>query len=206
MWMLCVLLKISEVWCCCCWILDEFMINWCWCWYKMLLLMIHAMSIHDYGICGEIWIVFESFMKNGWIGDLWWNDVFDSSFVWFWVSFYVYKRLDKLWKQIWVLGNQNWGFGVKMEIFPKSRIFENCHNSPWRVAKYTNSYFVVFRVLGRSKPFQTDSFDVIKCNQTFKTSVNIKWIDLNLVWRIMPQTYEKQEERWFFRKDRTRVL
>jgi len=31
----------------------------------MLLLMIHAMGIHDYGICGEILIAFESFVKNG---------------------------------------------------------------------------------------------------------------------------------------------
>jgi len=49
---------------------------------------------------------FESFMKNRWIDDLWWNDVFDSSFIWFWVPFYVHKHLDK----IWVLGNQNLGF------------------------------------------------------------------------------------------------
>jgi len=36
---LCVLLKICEVWCCCCWSVDEFMINWCCCCccYEMLL-------------------------------------------------------------------------------------------------------------------------------------------------------------------------
>ena len=130
---LCVLLNICEVWCCCCWIVDEFMINWCCCCHEMLLSWIHAMGIHNYGICGEIWVVLKSFTKNGWIGDLWWSYVFDPSFIWIWVSFYVYKRLDKLWGRIWVLGNQNWGFWVKMEVFPESIVAEFCHNSPWRI-------------------------------------------------------------------------
>jgi hypothetical protein len=44
------------------------------------------------------------------------------------VSFYVWKCLDKPWDQIWALGSQNWGFGVKIEVF--SRAY--CHNSPPR--------------------------------------------------------------------------
>jgi len=36
------------------------------------------------------------------------------------VSFYVYKRLDKLWEPIWALGNQNWDFGAKMRFFPRA--------------------------------------------------------------------------------------
>jgi hypothetical protein len=35
------------------------------------------------------------------------------------VSFHVWKCLDKPWDQIWALGSQNWGFGVKMEVFPR---------------------------------------------------------------------------------------
>jgi len=44
------MLKIGEVWYCCCWIVDEFMVNWCCRCYEMLLLMIHAMGIHNYGV------------------------------------------------------------------------------------------------------------------------------------------------------------
>jgi len=109
------------------------MINWCCCWCKMLLLMIHAMGVHDYEICGEIWIVLESFMKNGWIGDCDRMMFFDSSFIWFWVSFYAYKRLDKLWGWIWVLGNQNWSFWSENGVFPESIVVGLCHNSSWRV-------------------------------------------------------------------------
>ncbi len=116
------------------------------CWWihdqLVLLLWIHAMGIHNYGICGEIWVVLESFTKNGWIGDLWWSYVFDPSFIWIWVSFYVYKRLDKLWGRIWVLGNQNWGFWVKMEVFPESIVAEFCHNSPWRAHGELEASFV----------------------------------------------------------------
>ena len=53
---------------------------------------------------------------------------FGSNFIWIWVSFYVYKRLDKHWEQIWALGIQNWDFGVKMEFYLRA----NCHSSPWR--------------------------------------------------------------------------
>jgi len=80
---LCVLPKIGEVWYCSCWIVDEFMVNWCCGCYEMLLLMIHSMGIHNYGV----WVVLESFMKNGWIVDLCWNDVLISSLIWFWLSF-----------------------------------------------------------------------------------------------------------------------
>jgi len=73
---LCVLLKIGKVWHCCCWIVEEFMVNWfCCCCYEMLLLMLDAMGIHNHRVVVWIWVVFESFMKNGWNGDLWWNDV-----------------------------------------------------------------------------------------------------------------------------------
>jgi len=42
--------------------------------------------------------------------------------------FYVYKRLDKHWEQIWALRIQNWDFGVKMEFYSRAK----CHSSPCR--------------------------------------------------------------------------
>jgi len=72
------------------------------------------------------------------------------------MPFYVYKRLDKLWEQIWVLGNQNWDFGVKMEFF--LRVV--CLSSSWQVIgghgellSTTTYVFVVLGLCGRSGPF-----------------------------------------------------
>ena len=67
--------------CCCC------------CCYEMLLSMIDAMGIHNHRVVVWIWVVFESLMKNGWNGDLWWSDVLIHVLYGF---DYVHKRLDKL--------------------------------------------------------------------------------------------------------------
>jgi len=96
----------------------------------MLLWWTHSMGIHGYEDCDENCIVLESFIKNGWICDLCWNDVVDSSFIWIWVSFYVYNCLDKLWEPIWALGNQKLRFWGKNGFFPESIVAEFCHNSP----------------------------------------------------------------------------
>jgi len=125
-WIIVFLCKIGVKWYCCCCFVDE--TNWFCCGYKMLLLMIHAMSFTNYEDCDEIWTVFESFVKNGWICDLCWKNVFDSNFIWFWMSFYVYKRLDKLWEPIWALGNQKLGFWGKNGVFPESWVADFCHN------------------------------------------------------------------------------
>ena len=138
---LCVLLKIGEVWCNCCWIVDEFMINWCCCCCFCCGFMLWVFMIMEFVVRFE-WFL-KVLWKMGEFGDLWWNDVFDPSFIWFWVSFYVCKRLDKLWGWIWVLENQNWGFGAKMGFFPESIVVEHCHNSPWRIAQWHHSMFHV---------------------------------------------------------------
>jgi len=131
MWILCVcsnLVKYVVVV-----VVEEFMINWCCCCYEMCVVV---NSCYGYSWLWNLWwnlSCFENFMKNGWIGNLWWNDVFESSFIWIWVSFYVYKRLDKLSRWIWALGNQKLGFLGENGVFHESRIFENCQNSPLRV-------------------------------------------------------------------------
>jgi len=119
----------------------------------------------------ELWCEFVSFLKvlQKWVK--WWfvmDPCFDSSFIWIWVPFYVYKRLDKPWEQIWALGIQNWGFGVKNRVLPESWLSKLAMASklvamaseetvqlamasewwPWRVAQYNNSCFCRFRVLG----------------------------------------------------------
>jgi len=81
MWILCILLKIGEVWYCCCWIVDKFMVNWCCCCHEMLLLMIHAMGIHNYGVV--VWI--ELCLKVLWkMGELM---ICDGMVVWFQVLY-----------------------------------------------------------------------------------------------------------------------
>jgi len=100
---ICVLVKNGEVWYCCCWIVNEFMVNWCYCCYEMLLLMIHAMGIHNYGVV--MWI--ELLL---WKIDILMNCikmVFDFKFDMVLLPFYVHKRIDKLWGRNWILGDQN---------------------------------------------------------------------------------------------------
>ena len=62
MWILCILHKIGEIWYCCCWIVDEFKVNWCCCCYEVLVLMIDTMGIHNYEVV--VWI--ELFLKVLW--------------------------------------------------------------------------------------------------------------------------------------------
>jgi len=68
MWILCILHKIGEIWYCCCWIVDEFKVNWCCCCYEVLVLMIDTMGIHNYEVV--VWI--ECFWKfyEKWVN--WW--------------------------------------------------------------------------------------------------------------------------------------
>ena len=66
MCILCVLLKIDEVWCSCWWIVDEFISNWCCCCcYEMLLLMIGTLGNHNNRVVVWLCVVFESFTKIG---------------------------------------------------------------------------------------------------------------------------------------------
>jgi len=93
----------------------------------------------------ELWWDLSGFWKfyEKWVN--WWFVMkwyFDSSIIWFCVPFYDHKRLDKPWGRIWALGNQNWGFGVKMEVFLESWVAEFCHNSPWRAHGELEASFV----------------------------------------------------------------
>ena len=166
------LLKIGEVWYCCWWNVDEFTFNWWCCCYEMLLLMIETLGNHNHRVV--VWNCLVLKVLQKWIK--WWFVMewcFDSSLIWIWVPFYVYKRLDKPWEQIWALGIQNWGFRVKMEFYPR----DDCLSSPWRanwwprwvkklssspwrviwwawrVVQYINSCFCRFRVLGLIRIF-----------------------------------------------------
>ena len=119
------LLKIGGVWCCW-WIVDEFIFNWCCCCYEMLL-MIETLGNHNHRVV--VWNCLVLKVLQKWIK--WWFVMewcFGSSFIWIWVFFYVFKRLDKHWEKICALGIQNWDFGVKTEFYPRA----NCHSSSWR--------------------------------------------------------------------------
>jgi len=110
----------------CCWN----HVNCCCCCWEMLLLMIGTLGDHNHWDCCKDWIVLVSVYKNGSNGEFWFKGCFGSNFIWFWISFCVWKRLGKPWNQIWALGIQNWDFGMKNGIF----VTANCHNSPWRVS------------------------------------------------------------------------
>ena len=59
------LLKIGGVWYCCWWVIDEFIFNWCCCFYEMLLLMIETLGYQNHRVVVWICVVFESFTKMG---------------------------------------------------------------------------------------------------------------------------------------------
>ena len=85
------------------------MVNWCCCCYEMLLLMIHAMGIHNYEVVVWIEFLFGVFMKdslNWWIV-LKWHWI--SSLICF-ESLLVYINLNKLWGRIWVFGESKLEF------------------------------------------------------------------------------------------------
>jgi len=97
------------------WLIDVVVAMRCCCWWLMSWVFIIM----------KLWCELSCFWKfyEKWVN--WWFVMgwcFDASFIWIWVPFYVYKRLDKLWGRIWVLGNQNWGFGVKMEFFSRAEL------------------------------------------------------------------------------------
>ena len=112
------------------------LIDCCWnhvdcpcCCYDVLLLMIRTLGNHNHWDCCENWFVLEIFTK--WVK--WWflfKRCFNSNFIRFWTSFDVWKRLDKLWNQIWAWGIQNWDFGMENEFF----VTANCQYSPRRVS------------------------------------------------------------------------
>ena len=88
------LLKIGEVWYCCWWNVDEFTFNWWCCCYEMLLLMIETLGNHNHRVV--VWNCLVLKVLQKWIK--WWFVMewcFGSSFIWIWVPFYVYIRLDK---------------------------------------------------------------------------------------------------------------
>ena len=110
----------------CCWN----HVNCCCCCWGMLLLMIRTLGDHNHWDLLWNWSVLVSVYKNGSNGDFWFKGCFGSNFIQFWISFGVWKRLGKLWNQIWAWGIQNWDFGKKNGIF----VTANCHNSLRRVS------------------------------------------------------------------------
>ena len=72
---LCVLLKIDEEWCGCCWIVDEFMFNRCCYYYEMLLLMICTLGVHNFGFVVWIKLLLKVFIKMGGFDELCWNNI-----------------------------------------------------------------------------------------------------------------------------------
>jgi len=71
------------------------------------------------------WVVVEGFVKMGWIGEWCWNNIWFHVWDVFWKPFWVHIPVNKLWKHIWVLGDQNWGFWVKNGKNPKV-VVHNC--------------------------------------------------------------------------------
>jgi len=111
-----------------------------------------------------ICVVLENFHENWvrWLILFVW--CFGSSLIWIWVSFYIYKRLDKHWEQIWALGIKNWDFVVNLEFFPRA----TCHSSPWRVTwwswrvqQMSNSPWRVIYSSGRVALWQHTLFCVL---------------------------------------------
>ena len=104
---------------------------------ELLLLLLRNVIIDDWNLGWskllrfvKNWSVLVSVCKNGSNGDFWFERCFGSNFIWFWTPFSIWKRLGKLWNQIWVLGIQNWDFGMKSEFF----VTANCQYSPRRVS------------------------------------------------------------------------
>ena len=48
--------------------------------------------------------------------------MFKLNFIWFWISFRVWKWLGKFWKSNWDWGVQNWDFGMKKWVFHDSQL------------------------------------------------------------------------------------
>ena len=97
-WIIVFWCKVGVKWYCSCCFVDDFMIYWCCCCYEMLLLWIHAMDIHDYEACDEIWVVVESFMKNG----LEMNKLILLSRIKLFMMRLMYKWLDHISMKNWV--------------------------------------------------------------------------------------------------------
>jgi len=91
------------------------------------------------------------------------------------MSFYVCNQVYKFWDRIWGQWDRKWGFGVKRNGFhgrktQNSRLLSGATHeaSPWwaggELPRPAPMFFVILGTCDRSGPFQTDSFDVIKCN------------------------------------------
>jgi len=93
--------------------MSDFIINCCWCCYRMCCWWIDAMNFHNYGLVMWIGLLLKVLVKLCWIVQLCWNDVLISSFVQLWVSFWVHIPINNLWKLFKMLGDQNLGFWVK---------------------------------------------------------------------------------------------
>jgi len=61
-----------------------------------------------------------------------------SCLICFWKPFWVHILVNKLWKHIWVLGDQNWGFWVKNGKNPKV-VVQNCDCTLKRAPKHAPS-------------------------------------------------------------------
>jgi len=168
----------------------------------------------------ELWCEFVWFLKvlQKWVK--WWFVMewcFDSSFIWIWVPFYVYKRLDKPWEQIWALRIQNWDFGVKMEFYLRA----NCLSSPWRanwwpwrvkklssspwrvnwwplqVVQYINLCFCRFKVLGADPSFLKCFFQhVWSLFLLFNLLEHLMFWDWLTSLKLRPQPEHRRDPKW----------
>ena len=117
-WVYCELCSNCWIVLCCCWFVVEFMFDWCCCCYEIMLLMIHNLGVHNYGLWSELscccW-----FCGNGLIWCIMLKWQLFSCLICFWKPFWVHEPINNLWERIWVLGDQNWGFWVKRGWNPK---------------------------------------------------------------------------------------
>jgi len=162
---------------------DEFWWIGCESWIGDYLFLKHVW-IHFINVClcfyvDEIWIdvvVYEVWIKNEKmvvVGENELDDEFevnwcyDSTFLLFWMPFYVHKLGCKFWDRIWGEGDQKWGFWIKSvcsrEGTAKTGQLFWCF---FAVASYTGTTPYVLGVSGFEgsiRSVQTDSFDVINC-------------------------------------------
>ena len=155
--------------CCCCWILDEILIIWCCWWFMLLVFMIIKFVVKIELFLEVLWKMGELVICDGMMFLILVLYGFDCLLM----SLNVWTNFRN---KFGCLGIKIGVLGVKMEIFPESRIIlktvttrhgelevsDSCVNSPWRViwwpwrvAQYNNSFlsFLGFWVdLNHSKP------------------------------------------------------
>ena len=59
----------------CWWFVTEYMFNWCFCCYEMLLLTINTLGVHNFGFVIWIELLLKVFVKMGWFDKLCCNGI-----------------------------------------------------------------------------------------------------------------------------------